>query len=443
MVISREDWLQAQYSVLGCALLDGRTVPQIIAATSEDDFTGPCLAVYKAVRGLFTEGKPVDPVIVGDRIGGGYTEFLTQLMEITPSAANVEYYIGLCRDSSRLCRLRELGGQMQEAETLEEAMELLESMNRATVEHGKTKAVTMEEAMSSFYQRHEGEKEYLSWPIDGLDGKLYAEQGDLIILGGYPSDGKSALALQMAWHMTRNKRVGFFSLETNPDKLFDRMMAHVGHIPMESIKTNRFSQQYWDRAAEASGAAVSRNLEFIPAAGMTTADIKAVSLAHRYEVIFVDYLQLVAGKGKDRFSIVTDVSIGLHTMAQSTGIAVVALAQLSRPEKGKNKETPPPELSSLRESGQIEQDADIVFMVYRPNQELSDRMLLIRKNKEGTLGSIALDFDGQYQTFTRKRSDRYQQLQRDIRNAGKQYERLPDDTPVPWEEDAQCKLETP
>lgn len=442
MVISREDWLNAQYAVLGSALIDARTVPLILSTTEEADYSGPCIAVYNAIREIFVEGKPVDPVIVKDRLGG-YAEFLAQLMEMTPTAANVDYYVDLCRKTRRLCQLRELGGQLLEAETLDTANSLLQQANQAMVERIGVKAVTMEDAMNSFFQRHEGTKTYLTWPIDGLDEKIYAEPGDLIILGGYPSDGKSAMAIQMAWHLAKTYRVGFFSLETNANKLHDRLMAHVARIPMGQLKTNSLSAQQWEAAAQIAGEMMARQLEYIPAAGMSAADIQAVSVAHRYQVIFVDYLQLVSGHGKDRFSVVTDVSIGLHTMAQATGIAVVALAQLSRPEKGRGKQTPAPELSSLRESGQIEQDADIVFMVYRPNPDETDRMLLIRKNKEGTLGSVALNFDGQYQTFARKRSDSFRALHSDIRDTRTQYERLPDDTPVPWEEAKQCKLEIP
>ena len=428
MVISRENWMDAQYSVLGSALIDAKTVPLIISGTDEEDYTGPCLAVFKVIKSLFTSGTPIDPIIVRDRLDKSYTGFLTQLMEITPTAANVRHYIELCRNSRRLLALRDAGSELQ--------------ANKVMVERSAVRIVTMEEAMSSFFSRHEGRKEYLTWPIDGLNDKLYAEPGDFIILGGYPSDGKSAMAIQMAYHMAQKKRVGFFSLETNENKLFDRMMAHVARIPFAAIKTNPLTPAHWEAAAKASSEIIGKNLHYIPAAGMSVSDIQAVSHANRYDVIFVDYLQLISGKGKDRFSIVTDISIGLHTMAQSTGITVIALAQLSRPEKSKNKDTPPPELSSLRESGQIEQDADIVFMVYRPHPDSDDRMLVSRKNKEGRLGSIALNFDGQYQTFKRKPSDKHAQLHRDIRNAGKEFMRLPDDTPVPFEEDPQCKLET-
>lgn len=450
MVISRDDWLQAQYSVLGSALIDAKVAPTVIAETAEEDYSGPCLAVFKAIKAVFTEGKPVDPVIVRDRLDPSYTKFLAQLMEITPTAANVKHYIELCKNNRKLLALREAGEALQTASDMEEASEILQNANKVLVERSSIKVVTMEDAMDSFFSRHEGKKEYLTWPIDGLNDKLYAEPGDFIVIGGYPSDGKSAMAIQIAYHLAQTKRVGFFSLETNENKLFDRMMSHVAKIPMDNIKTNALSAAHWEAAAKASSEIVGRNLHYIPAAGMSVSDIQAVSHANRYDVIIVDYLQLIQGKGKDRFSIVTETSIGLHTMAQATGVTVIALAQLNRPEKIKTKEkdldgdpiyiTPAPELNSLRESGQIEQDADIVFMVYRPYPKCSDRMLLIRKNKEGQLGSIELDFNGRYQTFTRTDADKYRQLHKDIREAGKSFQRLPDDTPVPFEEDAQCSL---
>ena len=442
MVTSTQDWLDAQIGVLGSVLVQPDLAAKVLAETCEEDFSGHCLTVYRAIRSLFQQGKPTDPIMVSNALGGTYADFLMQVMEITPTSGHLDYYISACRSRSQLLQLRNLGQALQDAETLEDAQALLEKANRSMVSRTGVEIVTMEDAMNSFFERHEGEKEYLSWPIDGLNEKLYAEPGDFIVLGGYPSDGKSALAIQMAFHMADTKRVGFFSLETNPNKLHDRLMAHAVRIPMNAIKTNSLTDANWTVAGQAASRIIAKNLEYIPAAGKSVTEIQAISQARRYEVIFVDYLQLVSGRGKDRFSVVTDVSIGLHTMAQSTGITVVALAQLRRAETGKDKRTPPPELSSLRESGQIEQDADIVFMVYRPDFNRSDRMLLIRKNKEGELGSIELDFDGRYQTFTRSRVDKYKSTQKAIRQAGRQeYERLPDDTPVPFEpEQTQMKF---
>lgn len=434
MVISSQDWLDAQVGVLGSVLISPELAAKVVSETSEEDYTGQCLSIFKAIKSLFMQGKPADAVLIREKLGEPYTVVLMQMMEVTPTAANIDHYIAACRERGRLLRLRDLGQQLQDAEDLDAASDLLEKANKAMVKRTGVRIVTMEQALSSFWERHEGEKEYLSWPIDGLQDKLYAEAGDFIILGGYPSDGKSALALQMAYHMAKTKRVGFFSFETSDRKLFDRMMSSVSRIPMERIKTNGMSEKDWDLAAKAASEINRRHLEYIPASGMTVSDIQAVSYAQRYEVIFVDYLQLINGKGRDRFSVVTEISIGLHTMAQSTGIAVIALAQLNRPEKRKDGTTPEPTLSSLRESGQIEQDADIVFMLYRPSIKAPTRELMILKNKEGRLGQMTLDFDGQHQTFTRQAKDKYVQTQKAIRQVRQEYERLPDDTPVPFEQ---------
>lgn len=439
MVISSQDWLDAQVGVLGSVLISPELAAKVVAETTEEDYTGQCLSVYRAVKSLFMAGKPADVVLIREKLGEPYTPVLMQMMEVTPSAANIDHYISACRERGRLLRLRDLGQRMQEAEDLEAASELLEKANKTMVKRTGVRIVTMEQALSSFWERHEGAKEYLPWPIDGLQENLYAEAGDFIVLGGYPSDGKSALALQMAYHMSLTKRVGFFSFETSDRKLFDRMMASVARIPMDRIKTNGLTPKDWEDAGKVSAEISTRQLEYIPASGMTVSDIQAISYAQRYDVIFVDYLQLVNGKGRDRFSVVTEISIGLHTMAQSTGIAVIALAQLNRPEKKKpDAATPPPTLSSLRESGQIEQDADIVFMLYRPNFNQPTRELMILKNKEGRLGRLTLDFDGKYQTFSRQKADQYRQTHNAIRAAGKaakeEYKRLPDDTPVPFEQ---------
>lgn len=407
MVTTHQDWLDAQVGVLGSVLIEPKLAAKVLAETADDDYTGAFRAVYQAIRRVFQQGKPPDPVLINDALGGTYSKLLMEIMEITPSAASVDYYLQACKSRGRLLRLRELGTQLAESADAEEQRTLLAEMNRVSTGKVGVRITTMEDAMECFFERHEKKAEYLSWPISGLDRALYAEAGDFIIIGGYPSDGKSAFALQTAWHMAKTKRVGFFSLETSSNKLFDRLISHVAKIPMQNLKQNDFTSDHWNVAARVSQHVASRPLEFIQAAGMDVADIQAVSLANRYEVVFVDYLQLLSGRGKDRFSVVTESSIGLHTMAQSTGITVIALAQLNRPEKLRDGAIPPPDLNSLRESGQIEQDADIVFMLYRPDRNKTGRSLLVRKNKEGELGSVLLHFDGSTQTFWRWGDGKY------------------------------------
>lgn len=403
MVTTHQDWLDAQVGVLGSVLIDPSLASKIVSETKEDDYTGHYRTIYKTICRLFMAGKPADPVMINDALGGAYTDLLLKIMEVTPSAACVDYYIGACLKKGRLLQLRDLGVQLQQAQDMDEMAEILELANSVSAQRSRYKPVTMEEALARFFDRRDKPREYLSWPVDGLDGRLFAERGDFIIIAGYPSDGKSALAMQCAYHLARNARVGIFSLETNPDKLTDRMMAYAARLPLPRIKTGAMAEHEWEHASRLSSEIISRQLEFVPASGISVAEIRAVSLANRYDVIFVDYIQLVRGNRRDRYSEVTGISLDFHTMAQSTGITVIGLSQLNRPEVRKDGSYAPPGLSNLRESGQIEQDADIVLMVYRPHPDRDERMLLVRKNKEGECGSMELDFDGQHQTFSRRR----------------------------------------
>lgn len=401
MAVTNESWLDAQYSVLGSALLSQETVPKIVAETSERDYFGTCLTVFKAIRNLFLSGAAVDPVSVNGALGGSYQSFLVQLMEITPTTANLDYYISLCRDQSRILAVQDLGRKMAETDSSEKLRGILEEANGLMVDKPALKITTMADALRSFMDRHTKETKYLTWPVYELNDRIYAELGDMIIIGGYPSSGKSAWALQCAWHWARNYKVGFFSLETSSEKLFDRQMAAVAQLSMDVIKRNSLSEKDWDNVCAMTAEITSRNLELIPAAGMTAADVRAVTLMRGYQIIFVDYLQLLQGSGDNRTAQVTAISIALHTLAQSMGVTVVALSQLARqPKQNKNE---PPDMSALRESGQIEQDADLIMMLSLADKDKPEgnRELRIRKNKEGTCPNILLAFDGKHQTFSK------------------------------------------
>ena len=415
MLNSGNTWLEAQYAVLGSALIDSRVIPEILSATSDDDFNGPCKTVYRAICSVFLSGKPTDAITVNAALGDAYTAFLMQLMEITPTAANVSTYIEACKVQSQFAQLKTLGEQLHDAADPESAAALADRIVGVAARRSGLQAITMDAAMTSFFERHSHPREYLNWPLDPLNQHLFVDKGDFVVVGGYPSAGKSAFAIQTAYHLSQSKKVGFFSLETNPDKLHDRLVSHVAKVPMNRIKLSDFRDRDWEMAAAASSHIIARNLEYVPAAGASVADIRAYSMARQYDVIFVDYLQLVSAPGRDRFSVVTDVSIGLHTMAQSTGITVIALAQLTRPDETPEMRregtkvvptgvmlTKAPDMHHLRESGQIEQDADVILMLYRPRSDSTDRMMLIRKNKEGELRSMELGFDGKYQTFGKK-----------------------------------------
>lgn len=398
MRIDSENWLEAQHSVLGSALIEPKVVPRILAALREDDFSGSCQTVFKAIREVFNSGFPVDPVSVANKLGAGYRQFLMELMQITPTAANVDHYIELCREQSRVLACREIGKELADSESVDSVRQLVEKASGLLSSAQASRTLNMSDALHRFYEKPDKRVKYLSWPIRDLDNFLYVGPGKFLILGAEPSVGKTAFALQCAWHWAATGKVGFFSFETDPDTLFDRLVSAFVGIPMQDIKTNRIPQKGWDMVAQAVKAITSRKLDLISAAGMTTSDIRAKIMEAGYKVIVVDYLQIVNSRGGSRYEQVTNISIDLHTIAQSMGVTVLALAQLSRTDEERA-----PRNSDLRESGQIEQDADVIMMLQLEKRSRPDgpRKLYVTKNKEGELFQTILTFDGRYQRFAK------------------------------------------
>ena len=205
------DWLRAQYSVLGCVLLWPETAPRVLLETSEADFDGPCKSVYGAVKKLHANGEPVDPISVNHALGNRYGDFLRELMEVVPTQADLGQHIRICREQSRAIAVRTLGNRISVAETIDEMRTLLEQASGLLVEKPGLQIVTMRDAVQSFYQRKSESVRYLEWPVAELNDRLYASAGDFIIIGGYPSTGKSAWSLQCAKYFAGKCKVGFFS----------------------------------------------------------------------------------------------------------------------------------------------------------------------------------------------------------------------------------------
>lgn len=393
-----EEYLRAQHAVLGSVLIEPQLVHKVIGQTRAEYFTGPAKTVYDAMCRLVEEKVPVDVIAVSSALGEEYRSFLVQLMEVTPTAANVDYYLRLCKEQFRVMALQGIGYEMQAARDADELRELLDRANAMMVDKSAMKICSMADGMRTFMERHVGQREYLSWAIPALNKILFCEKGELILLGGYPSAGKSALALQCCWHWAAKIRVGFFSLETNSEKLFDRLMASVSDLTMEQIKRNRISESEWEHICSLSVDVTERDLEFVPASGMTVAQVQSVTAMRQYDLIVIDYVQLLTAEGFNRTEQVTNISLGLHRLAQNMGVTVVGLSQLKRKDGAEA-----PSNSDLRESGQLEQDADVVLLLYpSPEEEkrrAGVRVLKVEKNKEGPLGRLELDFDGQHQVF--------------------------------------------
>lgn len=408
---ARDLLLDAQTSVLGCMVIDSNTVGPILQTVRASDFTEPTYRmIFEAIRAMFNAGEPIDAVTINEKLGGRQTDLLTQLITITPSAANYAEYARLLKKRARLYALRSLGEQISLAEDEESVRRALDRANELLVDRPDVRCVGMEQALKDFYDRHAEtvKPEFLDWRFGGVNGVLNIHGGDFVVIGGYPSDGKTTLALTFAQRQAQKKRVGFFSYETDDAKLFDRLIAFTTQIGLPKMQLNAMGAHDWDTLAAMSTDIIKPKLDLIMANGMTVSDIRAYAASKRYEVVFVDYLQkITAPEGMrdayNEFVRVTAVSSMLQNLAKQTGMTIVALSQLSRREKGKGNARPkPPTMQDLRSSGQIEQDADAIMLLFRedPLAEKSKRVLNIVKNKDGIANrAVLLEFDGATQTF--------------------------------------------
>ena len=393
--------LDAEYSVIGSLLLEPQIAGELFAATSEQDFTRADLRnVYLAARKIFNEGKPLDAVTLRVAVGKEYEPLFFACMEVTLTGRRWKAYVAAMQEQTRVTRLHELADRLAQIQTSEEGRELIAQASAAAGERSGVQIVTMQDALVNFVEEQSTKRKFISYGFSRLDGRLYSDYGDFVVLAGRPSAGKTAMALQMAVHMGRHDKVGFYSLETSPAKLTNRIIANRAIVDFGRINRREMTQEEWERVARLKGEIMESDVELIPASGWSVQDILSTALQRRHKIIFIDYLQQLTGRGKDRFEQVTRISLDLHAMAQTHGILVVALSQLNRASTARPDAAPT--LTDLRESGQIEQDADAVLALYineEENAPPNERCLQVLKNKEGRLGKVRLDFDGNLQQF--------------------------------------------
>lgn len=439
--------LEAERAVLGSMLIDESIVSQVLAEVDERDFSSTShRLIFQAAREVFREGGHADAITINGKLGyasgSPQQRQLIELMEITPTSASWREYAQLMREQAALGRIRAFSAQLNGAATLDEARPLLSEMQAQMTSRRGVKVVPMLQLLQDFSQRHASgaSSDYIGFGLEVLDHNSFVRRGDVVVLGGYPSDGKTALALMMAYHMAKTLKVGFFSLETSADKIGDRIVTQGMRIDFDAIKRGRLTDRDWGAFAVGSDDAAKRRLDVIHASGMTAGDIMAETLTYGYDVIFVDYVQLVVPEGNPRdlrSEQMATVSRALHTFAQSRGVLVVELAQLSRPERGQWRA---PDMHDLKETGQFEQDADLIVMVYRPDPRANYsqekcRVIQIAKSKEGRRGKGMFSFDGRHQTFAPyTRDDEKGRKEKTDGEAPGQMEltELPDDKDAPF-----------
>lgn len=298
------------------------------------------------------------------------------------------------KENAALRRFQSLAVESASAlTTYEDLSEIYQQMGEAiSLKAEEEDAWTYEDVLNDYVVHMDEKPVYIKTGLERLDEALHISPGDFIIIGGRPSAGKTALSLQIAASMAKqNYTVYYFSLETSKRKLGARLMANQIYCPLDTVKNKAVSLNEIDGQAKN----MKMPLYIRSAAGKNVAWMKAQALRKKAQVIFVDYLQLIHETGaKDRYAAITAISIALHELAQTTGIVVVALAQLNR---NPSKPGATPTNSDLRESGQIEQDADAIILLSGDNPD--KYLFRLSKNKEGEIGDLPITFNKQIQRF--------------------------------------------
>ena len=396
-----ESMMTSASGVLGSMLIDPEVVGPMLMKVSESDFQlTEQRKVFCTIASLYSEGAAPDGMLVGDRLGGEYRQYLADLINATTTSANADAYAKELKSKSRRWRMQEIGEALINAEDEEEQRKFVDKANLLLCERSSVRRMSMEQGYREFWERKDGTGEnYLTWGFFSLDRKVHAGNGDVIVIGGRPSSGKTALSLQFGVHIAESRRVGFFSYETSVDKLYDRIVACQAQVSFSHIMRNHMEKEDYAKIKSSHKALTAPSLELIEATGMTVNDIFSYAMAHHYDVIIIDYLQKIPAPGiRENIQRVSQVSNDLQQSARLTKKSVIALSQLRRGDSDKA-----PTMADLRESGQIEQDADVIMMLYKEDASdpRSRRVLDVAKNKDGEpdLG-ILLNFDGDKQTFS-------------------------------------------
>lgn len=382
--------------LLGAILIKPDLAPYSLPDLEIEHFPVDLQPVFAALSGLWNAKGQLDAVEACAR----YPEQRTAIMEcveecegeyIAITRDRIEEWTQLVREQAALTQFQSLALQAGSSlTTFADLPGLYSQMGEAmTLDREEQDFKPIGELIDNYIRRLDEKAKYILTGIPVIDRYLNLSPGNLFIIGGRPSAGKTALSLQMACEMARKGyKVCYFSLETDPDTLTARIIANRLAIPLSDVKAKTVPQSSLDDLAE-----LHRLPLFIrSASGKGAGWIKAQAKRMKAQVVFIDYLQLLtASKAKDRYQQITSISIALHELAQTTGILVVALAQLNR-----NAAHASPSTADLKESGQLEQDADAILLLSADKEQYQ---AILAKNKEGRVGEIPLTFDKARQRF--------------------------------------------
>jgi len=427
--------LEAERSILGAILLDDKAALTVFEKLKPQDFyLDSHRRIFEKMAYLTNNARPIDIVTLKDELqrsneleSVGGAAYLAGLTDGLPRAMNIEFYAEIVREKSTLRRLIQISSETmaRSYQDEESAQEILQNIEKAIFDianqqfHSGFSSITP--VVSEVFKQIE-ELSNRKVPVTGLEtgfvdlDRMTAgmHSSDLIIVAARPGLGKTSLCLNIAEHVAirKGKTVGIFSLEMSKEQLVKRLLCSEARIDAHRINTGYLNKEDWHRLSRASGDLSETKIFIDDSATITVAELRTkarrLSLEHGLDLVIVDYLQLMSGSSQryeNRTQEISQISRGLKGIAKELSVPVIAVSQLSRAVESRTGEHRRPQLSDLRESGSIEQDADVVLFIYRedmvnPTEENTGLAeLIIGKQRNGPTGSIQLAFSRQFTKF--------------------------------------------
>jgi replicative DNA helicase len=423
---------EAEVATLGAMLLDEEAASTVLHYLRQDDFYLEAhKKIFQAIINLTDQGKSVDLITVTEQLrskgqlaGAGGAVYVSGLTSKVPTSANVEYYAKMVQDCSIRRRMSRISSQIiasSHDDTMDSRMIIEEAERQifeiADAKHSGTYHSVKEiipETIAAIEKLYKSKGSYtgLATGFTDLDNLTSGFQpSEFVIIGARPSVGKTALALSMAAHMSISLKrpVGFFTLEMSNRALVQRLVSAEARLDAHSIRTGLLKPSDFHKLTEAAGLIYDAPLYIEDTPNLPLLDLRAMARRMRSKqdiaIIFIDYLTLVGSENKDlpRYEQVAEISRSLKALARELNIPVVALSQLTRETEGKK-----PTLANIRESGSIEQDADVVIFLHRERQidrdvdEESSEVVtevVVAKQRNGPVGSVKLAFIPRYTRF--------------------------------------------
>ncbi len=436
--------VEAEQAVIGGLMLDNNTWDHVADRVIAMDFyRQDHRLIFKAISALAEKGQPYDVVtlseelsVVGELEGAGGLPYLGLLAKDTPSAANIKAYADIVKERSVLRRLISVAGEIADSAFNpqgKKSADILDAAERKVFEIAEAGA-KMEQGFRSLKTLVKSAVDYIGEMAEKGDGVTGVpsgftdldqmtsglQAGDLVIVAGRPSMGKTTFAMNIAEYaaVTQKCPVAVFSMEMPGESLALRLLSSMGRINQQRLRTGQLNDDDWPRLTSAVGLLAETPMFIDDTASLTPTDLRARArrLAREHGqlgLIMIDYLQLmqVAGGGENRTTEISEISRSLKGLAKEMKCPVIALSQLNRSlEQRPNKR---PVMSDLRESGAIEQDADIIMFIYRDevyNEDSPDKgtaEIIIGKQRNGPIGSVRLTFLGQYTRFENFMPDQF------------------------------------